>query len=546
MENAALLARVSTKGQEDNSSPEAQLKRGREYSKSKGYNIVAERVEVMSGSYVLARSTYNELLNMAADRQISVIVADRPDRLGRGDAIAKLELLAQLNGARVEYAQPGRDTSTIDGLVQHSAEQMVSGIERLNIRRRTRAGKYDWAQRGRIIATAHRPFGFEFINERDSRGRKISCQLAVVPVEAQLVKRIYTMCAEECMTTRQIGHQLNNEGIHAPGGKWWRWRTIHKILTSETYKGVWRYGKVEVKRNDNWGRVTFTVKRREPSETVTVPCPAIVNESLWDMVQEQLKLNHARFKKPTLHKYLLRGRLHCACGRTMAGEFLVSQRGNEVGSRGQMGFRYYGCTRKPCEDNASCGAKRLRADGIEHIVWDIVSSELQDIDRLIDMVKQERDKDGEARRHIEQTITVTQQQIDKAQNRLRRYRKLYGDGNLTEHEYLLEKCEIDSETAKLHTEMQELVLHLNSTAELTPTFEDELRNFQMAIQDRLTPTTPIEAQLKIYEMLRIECDYRSETSELTVKGLIGSRTVCLKSTSAPIRGWRKFSPVTSL
>jgi hypothetical protein len=62
----------------------------------------------MSGAFVLARSVYNVSLAMAADGQISVIVADIQDGLGRGDVIAKLELLAQMNGARDECTQPGR------------------------------------------------------------------------------------------------------------------------------------------------------------------------------------------------------------------------------------------------------------------------------------------------------------------------------------------------------------------------------------------------------------------------------------------------------
>ena len=75
-------------------------------------------VEAISGAMVMARAGFRELCELASTEQLSVIVADIPDRLGRGDAIAKLEFMAQIYGARIEYAQPSRDTTTIEGLIK--------------------------------------------------------------------------------------------------------------------------------------------------------------------------------------------------------------------------------------------------------------------------------------------------------------------------------------------------------------------------------------------------------------------------------------------
>lgn len=55
-ESAALLARVSTAHQEDNSSIDAQLHRCRQFSEQREYNLFVEKREVMSGTLVLARS----------------------------------------------------------------------------------------------------------------------------------------------------------------------------------------------------------------------------------------------------------------------------------------------------------------------------------------------------------------------------------------------------------------------------------------------------------------------------------------------------------
>ena len=62
-----------------------------------------------------------------------------------------------------------------EGFVQHSAQQMVIGIERMNITRRTKEGRREYAARGRVIQSTFRPYGYTFHSERDDRGRKTLC-----------------------------------------------------------------------------------------------------------------------------------------------------------------------------------------------------------------------------------------------------------------------------------------------------------------------------------------------------------------------------------
>jgi site-specific DNA recombinase len=524
MENAALLARISTTSQKDNSSSDTQLQNAREYCRRKSYNIAAERIEIMSGSFVLARSVFNELLEMAAEGQISVIVSDRPDRLGRGDAISKLELLAQLNNARIEYAVPGHDTTTTEGLIQHSVEQMVSGIERQSIRRRTRNGKYEWARNGRVIAVRNRPYGYEFVSKRDEHGRKVACSLIVVPEEAEVVHYIYKLIGEEALTIGQLVNRLNKENIPAMQGGLWRRPTLYRILKSETYKGIWRFGKYEQKSQDTVDGVRVTARRRDNSETVEVPCPAIVDEALWNGVQEQLSANRAKFLKPTVHSYTLRTRIWCSCGRRMAGNFARSDNGDFTDESGCRGRRYYLCNRKLGEE-ALCGAKRVRADLIERIVWEIVSNEIRDIDKLIRKVREQRKDHGAKREHIEQAITVTKAQINKANERYNRFESLYGDGLVTKQKLAEYHAEHDKTIQKYELERRELEQQLVSTADLSPDFEQELRGLQQALNLRLTPDTPRDVQMKIYEMLRVEVVYDSHQKQATIKGLFGKRTL---------------------
>jgi DNA invertase Pin-like site-specific DNA recombinase len=534
MENAALLARVSGKGQEDNSSPQAQLRRGREYCAQKGYNIAAERIEVMSGAFVLARSVYNDLLNLAADGQVSVIVADIPDRLGRGDAIAKLELLAQLNGARVEYAQPGRDKSTIEGLVQHSAEQMVSGIERLNIRRRTMGGKRAWAERGRVIATPYRPYGFRFVTTRDVRGRVLTCDLAVVEDEGRNVHQIYEWLVYEHLTTYGIAQRLN--AMHTPTRcmtdyperriSGWDRTVIHHLVKSTVYKGQWRYAKQDIKRIDTSDGIRLTRTLRNESDTVIVPCPAIVSEELWQAAQAQLELNKAKFRKPTKYRYLLRGRVTCArCEGAWCGTAI---------RRGGQPLRVYRCGHSTRPSLTRCKAVGIKADILEAATWGVVCEEAQNLDILIRKAKEDQSKSSSTRRVIEQHIAVSYSQVDKANARYNRYERLYGDGDLSQEKLVEYRKERDTEIEKRLKEIAGWQKELTAQPAISPDFEIRLRKLMADMGDRLTPDTPYERKLQLIDMLSVNCTYDDRIDYLKVEGVFGERTVPHISACTPL------------
>jgi DNA invertase Pin-like site-specific DNA recombinase len=169
--------------------------------------------------------------------------------------------MAQMNGARVEYAQPGRDKPTIEGYIQHSAEEMVSGIERLNIARRTKEGRRAWARKGRVIASSNRPFGYTFESEYDERGRKTDCRLAIVADEAAIVRQMFEWCALDGMTSNGITRRLTADAVPTltdkknmarstrPTGQW-RAGTVRGILRNPAYNGEWYYGKRKIERLD--------------------------------------------------------------------------------------------------------------------------------------------------------------------------------------------------------------------------------------------------------------------------------------------------------
>lgn len=229
---------------------------------------------MISGAFVLARPEFNALLELANQGKVDVIVVDIPDRFGRGDAVAKLELLADMSGAKIAYAKQRFDDSTMEGFVQKSTDALVSGIERIKIAERTANGRRNRAREGRVIVSVYRPYGYRYVSEYDDRGRKVSCALEIVLDEAEVVRQMFDWLVYDGMSTYAITLELTKMQIPAMADKGetprrknvrekyqWARSTVCKILKNETNTGVWRYGKRKVTKHDG-EKVTTTSEKR--------------------------------------------------------------------------------------------------------------------------------------------------------------------------------------------------------------------------------------------------------------------------------------------
>ena len=532
MKKAAIYARVSGDGQLDNSSPDAQVKRCREYCEMKEYAIVTKKIESISGAFVLARSEFNDLLEMAANGDLEVIVVDIPDRLGRGDAIAKLELLAQLNGAGIEYATAGRDTNTLEGLALKATDQLVSGIERMNIRRRTLGGKRAWAERGRVIASSFRPFGYQFDSRYDERGRKVSCTLETVEPEAKIVRQMFDLCVNEQLSVNAIGRRLTEMQVPTPKHKYrkfegvWRACSVYKILTNRTYMGEWQFGKRLVERHDTPDGIKRKFLATNREDAISVKVPAIVSPEMWHDAQRQIAENGRKFRKPTKHTYTLRARLHCAlCGHSYRGC-------GGAGGEGRKYYRYYKCRQNHAEfAHYRCKGNPVRAEIIESVVWDVVKDALQDEKRLFAGLAEMRAEAERARRNVQGLLIANDAQISKGREKLARLLDLYTDGELEKETYKVKKQALENEIKDCEKERADIEARLGQYQILDADQEQELRKVRAEIANRLEWGT-LEQRMNLFETLRLECYFNSETQEVTVTGMIGKHVRTLNTTSA--------------
>ncbi|CAG0934325.1 hypothetical protein TFLX_03428 [Thermoflexales bacterium] len=531
--NAALLARVSTSGQEDNSSLDAQLERGRNYCEQHNYTVVTELKEVFSGGFVLARDEFNNLLRMAKLGQIHVIVVDVPDRLGRGDVIAQCEMLAKLSGCRIEYVNVAHDVSTLQGFVQHSAEQMVSGIERLNISRRTNGGKKKWVEKGRVVST-RRPYGYNLITERDEMGRVRDRYLEINQAEAAVVRQMYEWMAYETLSLGEVSRRMaekkiprmsDNDDDYAELGQkifkkrnhWSTWSRayIGKIIRLPLYRGEWQYGKDRHQRIDTPNGIRSKVT--PGTERITVQVPPIVSEALWQLANEQLDQNCKKFYRKTKMEYMLRGRIRCAiCGYMIRGGAGMYRCPTRDGS-------HYG------DQSRTCDNRRVPHKHIDNAVWNALRDALQDEERMWHAINRRSAEDMRVRESLEMSMTALHLRINKERDKIERILDLYAEGGLTREAYLAKRQSFEDNISSIEEESKELEKRMAENPVILPEQEEAVRQFQREIISRMNDDVPVTERRKLIDLLRVEVTWNGIRRELTLTGLLINGVLNLSS-----------------
>lgn len=528
MRRAGLYARVSSGKQKDNTSHERQLENCRTYCLQKGYEVVAERLEVASGVLVFARPKFRDLLEMAERGELDVIVCDIPDRLGRGDAIAQLEMFAKLSGVSVEYAEVNSDPESLEGIITDASKGMLSRIERFNIRRRTMGGKRKRVEQGLVMASHMRPYGYFYHVERDDRARIMKSDLIINEDEAKIVRLIFSLCTHEFMSTRGITRYLVQNRILPPRkgrketreGIWhWEPTTVKNILRNETYAGVWRYGKGSYRYEElpNGKKVRRKVSQNRPDAIAVPVCPIITREQ-WEQAQFQLEQNRKKFVKPTKYKYLLRGRIRCAkCKSAMHGEFRIIRK--------RLSF-WYRCNRNgQMYSYSRCHAKRVKLDRIEPAVKDIIREAMTSEARLFAGVNKLREEGAKERQALEALLLSCESGIEREREKIDRYQDLYANREMNLDEYRAKCSKVREGISRREKEREELMVRLGKCQILDPVQEQELRDIRAEIEKRMDWGNT-EQWMKLLEMLRVEVIYDPDNDEVTVSGIVkGKRTL---------------------
>jgi site-specific DNA recombinase len=392
-----LYARVSTDDQADKGySLPSQLDLCRKYAERLDYSVVSELTEDFTGAVPIAeRPTGRQLAAMVKARQVDVLIVYQVDRLSRDivNLLATVQTWLR-SGLEIHTCDIGKIESELDIVLVIKGWQ--GSDERKKIIERTTRGRNGKAKTGKAVGAGFAPFGYRYADG----------ELIVVEDEAGVVRLIYIWYVKGeqnekgdwvQIPTLEICRRLQALGVPVPSqhhfwkvrGGVWTPAILYKILKSETYKGIWYWGK-NIGSGGRGGR-------RDKSEQIAVSVPAIIDAKLWKAAQDKREYNQAKSMRRARHNYLLRRMIVCECGLRMIGKHRSDSKLEDP--------RYYVCqTVHQTWVKRTCKQKSIRAGKIETRVWEYVKGLMENATQYEDLLR-------EAQRAEEDALTPKQEEL---------------------------------------------------------------------------------------------------------------------------------------
>lgn len=306
--------------------------------KERPYVIFAD--EGVSGE-TLVRPALERLRKQVRGGLVQTVVCLDPDRLSR-KLLNQLILTDEFERHGVEITFVNGDyAKTPEGALFYALRGAISEFEKAKITERMCRGRREKARQGRVLRD-FQIYGFDFdpIQER----------LVVNHCEAEVVRLIFSWFLSPPMGVRGISgiaQFLTEKGVPTKRGaaKWHR-QVVRQILENRAYIGEFYQNK--------WQSSVQGIRLRPKDDWILIPCPAIVNETIFLQVQTRLEKSR-KWYAGRESDYLLSGLARCSqCG--------LGLRGKRISSRGKAAAYYVESQSK------GCGLRVLKED-VDSAVW---------------------------------------------------------------------------------------------------------------------------------------------------------------------------------
>lgn len=334
-----LYTRVSTDEQvREGVSLEEQQERLKAYCKAMNWNIEV-RLYVDDGysAKSLDRPNLNKLIKDVKARKINKVMVTKLDRLSRRllDLLTIIDLF-QEHGVSFVSISESFDTNTPSGRLTLQVLGAVAEFERERIRERVYENMYHAATQGKWLTQS--PYGYRLEDK----------ELVIYDPEANIVRQVFKMYAEDGLGYYSIAKQLNNEGIPSKQNKEWSIRSIKLMLTNPVYKGTLVWNRLDSSKKKR------TEKNEEDWVIIDDAVPAIINKITWELVQKKVGKKQMASRAQT-SPHLLGGLLKCGnCGAGMSIGWSGSKRNR---------YRVYRCSAN--KNKGTCTSKQYKANEVE-------------------------------------------------------------------------------------------------------------------------------------------------------------------------------------
>jgi len=383
MSNAAIYARVSSARQKEQETIGSQTAALRTHAGQLGLDVPEQWVFCDDGhsGASLVRPALERLRDLVCQVPVDVLLVYSPDRLARKYAYQALliEEFAKAGTAVVFVKGPRGDSPEDALLVQFQG--MIAEYERAQILERTRRGKNHRAKTGTINVLSGAPFGYRYVRKSEHADARYE----IVAHEAAIVAELFTRYADGGLAIAELTRWLTGLGVATRTGKTrWDRSVIWGMLRNPTYAGRACFGKTMrteqtagLNRTARLaGRATprhYTVTDRAREDWLEIPVPALVAEDTWARVQRRLADNKRYASRNSRDPSLLQG--ICACSGCGYAYYRTSTR---TTNKKIYYYRCLGSDDYRYEHGRVCANKPVRADYLDTVVWDHITTLLTD------------------------------------------------------------------------------------------------------------------------------------------------------------------------
>ena len=395
MRAAALYARVSSEKQAQENTIASQIEALKTRIFSDGLSLLDEHQFIDNGysGSTLVRPALEKLRDQVAVGMVDKIYIHSPDRLSRKYAYQMI-LIEELEkcGADVVFLNFQKSDDNPESQLLLQMQGMIAEYERSKILERHRRGKIHAAKRGSVNVLSIAPYGYRYIDKHIGQGE---ASFEIIDNEAEIIRKIFTWIGKDRLTVGEVVRLLTKDKIPTRKGKmYWDRSTVWYMLKNTTYKGQAAFGKKKI-----GARLPYIRPRRDSSEQpknnssrysvdkenwIYISVPAIIDEQLFDVVQEQIEENK---KRARVHKkgvtYLLQGLLVCKhCGRAYCGG-----KSTKRYAKKETIYLYYRCTGTDSArfgGTKMCNNKQVGSVAIELVVWEEIKKMLKNPQRIFE------------------------------------------------------------------------------------------------------------------------------------------------------------------
>ncbi|GFR11927.1 recombinase [Trichonephila clavata] len=488
MKVVSLYARVSSKRQVQEGTIESQVAELERRINEDKQELLNEQKFIDNGysGSKLERPGLDELRDKVAEGKIDKVYIHSPDRLSR-NYVHQMILLE-------EFQKAGAEVIFLNHQVGNSPEsnlllQMQGAIaeyERAKIMERNRRGRLHAARKGCISVMAIAPYGYRYIKSGTTGEER---RFEINEEEARIVKKLFMWIGEERVSINETVRRLKERSVRTQKGReMWNRSTIQQILKNPAYKGQAAFGKTKsnpakprIRPQRNAGsqqKRSLTYPSKE--NWIYIPIPRIVDEALFNAVEEQLAENRERARiQKRKAAYMLQGLIVCQhCRYAYCGVRSGSKKKERVNY-------YYRCSTIYAFSSSVrgiCNSKSVRADVLEMAIWEKVKSILNEPEGMMNEYQQRLE--GRRESPLEQDLEREESKLKRGISRLiDSYTNEYinqeeFESRITEMKVHLKEVEEEKERMKDQKETeQEFAMIISSIKKFSSGIESEIDQY---------------------------------------------------------------------